>query len=310
MSLPTQGPRAVRLGNFHLDLRTGELWQGRNRIRLQEKPFRILAVLIERHGDIVTREELRKRLWSSQTFGDFDHSLNNAVNRLRETLHDSSESPRFIETLPKLGYRFIGPIDPLEENASVPENLEREEKRSSNHDGRAHLGFWVALGVALAFLVIPAGIWYRAELSSSPRVTLAVLPFQNLSGDPALEFVCDGLTVEVISQLDRENTAGIAVLARTSSMAYKNSRKPLHLIGRELGVDYVVEGSVRLATDRWRVTARLVRVSDLTHMWTGNFNHPQGNVLNLQEEVASAISQQIRSNLRPPGETHGTSEAE
>jgi TolB-like protein/DNA-binding winged helix-turn-helix (wHTH) protein/tetratricopeptide (TPR) repeat protein len=298
MSLPTQGPRGVRLGNFRLDLRTGELWHGRSRVRLQEKPFRILAALIERRGDVVTREELRQQLWPSHTFVDFDHSLNNAVNRLRETLHDSFESPRFIETLPKLGYRFIAVVESLDKEEDAQAAPERDAPSRAASQRRMRL--WAAgAGIVLSLLVIAAGVWWRAQLPRVParRVMLAVLPVQNMSGNPELEYVCDGLTEEMISQLGRWNPEEMGVIARTSSMLYKESRKSVKEVGEELGVDYVVEGSLRGSTDRLRISAQLIRVRDQTHLWAEEFNRPHGDILGLEESVARAVSRQIEVKL-------------
>jgi TolB-like protein/DNA-binding winged helix-turn-helix (wHTH) protein/Tfp pilus assembly protein PilF len=297
MTLTTQGPRGVRFGGFRLDLRTGELQKDKYRIRLQDKPFQILSALLERPGDLVTREELRQRLWPSDTFVDFEHSLNNAVNRLRETLHDSSESPRFIETLPKLGYRFITTVEPVQESTeslTTPGNNE-----PTSPVPRRRLRATVLASAALLLLAIAAGVWWRTATAPtiSRRVMLAVLPFQNLSGDPELEYVADGFTEEMISQLGRWNPEEMGIIARTSSMLYKNSDKSVKAVGQELGVDYVLEGSVRSATGRWRISVQLIRVRDQTHLWAQDFNRPQGEIVGLQEDVAAAISRQIEVKL-------------
>ncbi len=297
MEGPGQSPRSVRFGGFLLDLRTGELKRNRHRLRLQDKPFQILLTLIERAGDVVTREELRQRLWPTDTFVDFDHSLNNAVNRLRETLHDSSESPRFIETLPKHGYRFIGPVESVEEVTEVIASPAPEVPLSPAP--RRRMRVWAVAGAAVVLLAVAAGVWRWVERSRSPsrRVMLAVLPFENLSGDPDLDYVSDGFTEEMISQLGRWNPEEMGIIARTSSMLYKNSQKSARDVGKELGVDYLLEGSLRRSGDRWRISAQLIRVRDQTHLWAGDFNRPQGDIVGLQEGVAATISRQIEVKL-------------
>jgi TolB-like protein/DNA-binding winged helix-turn-helix (wHTH) protein/Tfp pilus assembly protein PilF len=294
---------SYRFGVYQVDARAGELLRSGLKLKLQEKPFQILVSLLERPGDVVTREELRERLWGHDTFVEFDHSLDNAVNRLRDVLNDSARNPRYIETLPKLGYRFIAAVERVEEGADARASLERN--LPARPEARPRKRLWTATGVALLLLVVATGIWRWAEHSASPsrRVMLAVLPFQNMSGDPELEFVCDGLTEEMISHLGRWNPEAMGVIARTSSMLYKNSRKSVKEVGQELGVDYVLEGSLRGTSDGWRISAQLIRVRDQTHLWANDFNRPQGDVAGLQEDVAGAIARQIEIKLARAEET-------
>jgi TolB-like protein/DNA-binding winged helix-turn-helix (wHTH) protein/tetratricopeptide (TPR) repeat protein len=299
MQGPAQSPRSVRFGGFLLNLRTGELKRNSHCVRLQDKPFQILTALLERPGDLVTREELRQRLWPADTFVDFDHSLNNAVNRLRETLHDSSESPRFIETLPKLGYRFIATVEPAQE---AQESLATAGAQGpTSPEPRRRLRASILTGAVVVLLAVAAGVWWRTERPPTPsrRVMLAVLPFQNLSGDPDLDYVSDGFTEEMISQLGRWNPEEMGIIARTSSMLYKNSQKSARDVGSELGVDYLLEGSLRATGDRWRISAQLIRVRDQTHLWAEDFNRPRGDIVGVQEDVAAAIAGQIEIKLGP-----------
>jgi TolB-like protein/DNA-binding winged helix-turn-helix (wHTH) protein/Tfp pilus assembly protein PilF len=283
----TPARRLVRFGAFELDLRTAELRRLGLRVKLQEKPFQILAALLERPGEIVTREELKQRLWP-RAYVDFDHSLGNAVNRLRGALDDSADQPRFVETLPKRGYRFIAPVQEVEPPDPVPTAVRTKRPWPS---------LLIATGAVLAAVVYFG--WPQAGISPSPygRVMLAVLPFQNLSGNPELEFVCDGLTEEIISQLGRSNPEQLGVIARTSSMLYKHLDKSVKEVGEELGVDYVLEGSLRSADDRWRITAQLIRTHDQTHLWAEDFNRPRGNIVGLQEDIAWAIFRRIKIKL-------------
>jgi TolB-like protein/DNA-binding winged helix-turn-helix (wHTH) protein/Tfp pilus assembly protein PilF len=292
-----RSPTSYRFGVYQVEARTGELLRGGLKVKLQEKPFQILVSLLERPGEVVTREELRERLWGQDTFVDFDHSLDNAVNRLRDVLNDSARNPRYIDTLPKLGYRFIGAVERFEEGADALATLGRD--LPSPPESRRRKRLWMAAGIALVLLAVASGMWWWAERSASPsrRVMLAVLPFQNMSGDPKLEFVCDGLTEELISQLGRWNPEEMGVIARTSSMVYKNSRKSVKEIGQELGVDYVLEGSLRGTGDRSRISAQLIRARDQTHLWAEDFTRPQGDIVGLQEDVAWAISRQIEIKL-------------
>jgi len=286
--------RLVRFAAFELDLQAAELRRLGLRVKLQEQPFQILAALLEHPGEVVTRDDLRHRLWPAHTYVDFDHSLGNAVNRLRAVLGDSADHPRYVETLTKRGYRFIAPVQEVEVPGPAPTRAPARGLRP-----------WllIAAGAALAAAVYFG--WPRAGVSPSPsaRVMLAVLPFQNLSGNPELEFVCDGLTEEMISQLGRWNPAEMGVIARTSSMLYKHLDKSVKQVGAELGVDYVLEGSLRSADDRWRISAQLIRTRDQTHLWAEDFNRPRGDIVGLQEDVAWAISRRIEIKLAQAEET-------
>lgn len=259
-------PQKLRFGIFDLDLQAGELRRSGVKIKLQEQPFRILAILLERPGEVVTREQLRRRLWPGDTFVDFEHSINIAVKRLREALNDSADNPRFVETLARHGYRFIAPVGA----GGVMAESSRETAT-----GRR-------------FAKPPGG-----------RIMLAVLPFENLSGDPGQEYFSDGMTEEMITQLACLEPARLGVIARTSVMGYKHNPKPADQIGRELGTDYILEGSVRRQGDRVRVTAQFIQVSDQAHLWAANFDRELGGILTLQSDVARAIADEIQLRLTP-----------
>ncbi len=244
--------RTVRFGAFSVDLRSGELYKQGRKIRLQQKPFQILALLLERPREVVTREELRQRVWAPDTFVDFDHSLKTAISKIREALGDSAENPRYVETLSRRGYRFIAAV------AKLP-----------------------------------------AAASPEERIRVAVLPFENLSNDREQEYFSDGMTEEMIAQLGSLQPQRLAVIARTSAMRYKHTDKRLDQIGQELNVEHIVEGSVRRAGDRVRITAQLVRVSDQTHLWARSYERDLRDILALQSEVAQAISNEIRVKLTP-----------
>jgi len=291
MATPIQSRPVVRFGNFEVDLQAGELRQKGLTVRIQEQPFRVLAALLERPGEIVTREQLRERLWPSDTFVDFEHSLNAAVKKLRQALHDDADSPRFIGTIPKHGYRFIAP---LASSGAVerPEALPRATRWSHRWLIAASV---IAIVVSAALLVLR----FRAATSKKAIHSIVVLPFLNLSSDPEQEYFSDGMTEELISELGSLQPDRLGVIARTSAMKYKGTRVGVDQIGKDLGVDYVLEGSVRKENDEMRVTAQLIRVSDQKHVWARNYERTHGGILAMQQEVANAIASEIQIELTP-----------
>jgi TolB-like protein/Tfp pilus assembly protein PilF len=248
---------SVRFGTFELDLKARELRSGTTSIRLQEQPFEILRVMLERPGDVVTREELRDRLWPQGTFVDFEHSLNAAVKRLRAALGDDAEHPRFVETLPRRGYRFIAKLDLS--GSSAP-------------------------GPALRDHPLPAA-------------RLAVLPFSNLTDDGAQEYFSDGLTEEMIAQLGGLCGGRVGVLARWSSMVFKGSVQRAREIGEALRADYLLEGSVRREGDRVRITARLIEAAGETQLWSETYERSLTDCLLVQTEVAARIARSLALEL-------------
>ncbi|HYU40875.1 MAG TPA: winged helix-turn-helix domain-containing protein [Vicinamibacteria bacterium] len=297
--------RILRFGSFEVDLASGELRRQGLRISLQDQPFRLLALLLERAGEVVTREELRDRLWPADTFVDFDHSLNTAVRKLREALGDSAESPRYVETLARRGYRFVaplaepGPTAPLAHSAdadaaSLPPSTAARLRSSA----RRALVIAAVLSSAalLAYWLGP-----RAGPRTPPgrRLTLAVLPFDNLSGDADQEYLSDGLTEEMITQLGRLEPDRLRVTARSSTWKYKHADRDIDRLRRDLGADYVLEGSLRRAGERVRVTAQLIQAADQTHVWAETYERDLGDVLVLESEVARAVARAIALTLTP-----------
>jgi TolB-like protein/DNA-binding winged helix-turn-helix (wHTH) protein len=284
----------VLFGAFELDLSTGELRSieapdPKNKVILREQVFQVLRMLLEREGKIVTREEIKSRLWANDTVVDFDHSINATIRTLRRALRDSADDPRYIETLARRGYRLMLPIQyresapetTLEEDlgrrvqsaAEISENTARVQENVQEklqHQTRQHR--WRA-AVALASVVILVGAgyisWRHFRSTPLPRKTmLAILPFENLTGDPNKEYLADGLTEETISQLGRLNPEQLGVIARTSVMGYKHKNVRLDQIGRDLSVQYVLENSLRESGDHLRLTSQLVLVKDQTHLWS------------------------------------------
>jgi TolB-like protein/DNA-binding winged helix-turn-helix (wHTH) protein/Tfp pilus assembly protein PilF len=328
MQTSGSGKVSARFGPFEAHLRSGELRKHGIRIRLQDQPFQILAALLERPGDLVTREELRARLWPSDTFVDFDHGLNTAINKLREALGDSAETPRYIETLARRGYRFIAPVeetpsavataDPAQPEIILPDPAPpgvvvdvREVKPSRPFQKRR----WV---VTISFLttavlaVVVIGFQYQrmsgpetsvTALSGAPtRIeSLAVLPLENLTGDPGQEYFVDGMTEALITNLARIRS--LRVISRTSVMQYKNAREPLPEIVRKLRVDGIVEGSVQRAGDTVRVSVSLVHGPSDRHLWAREYKGDVGDILGLQAQIASTIAGEVQANLTPQEQT-------
>jgi TolB-like protein/DNA-binding winged helix-turn-helix (wHTH) protein/Flp pilus assembly protein TadD len=299
MAASSPSARRLRFDVFELDVRAGELRKHGVRLRLQGQPLQVLSALLKRAGDVVTLEELRAEIWAADTFVDFDHSLHNAIARLREVLGDSADRPRYIETLPRRGYRFIARVDagdlpaPSGAVASVPTaDLAGHLRLTKSH---AFL-----LTTVFAALVISIVLWLArtdgAPTSAAPRLnSIAVLPLDNLSGDPSEEFFADGMTDQLITDLAK--VGSLRVISRTSVLRYKGTKEGLPEIARELHVDAIVEGSVIRSGRRVRVTAQLLEAPTDHHLWADTYDGDIGDVLKLQGEVAGAIAQQIRAQL-------------
>ena len=246
--------RILRFDDYEIDLKAGQLRKRGVRISLRDKSFRILAALLEHPGEVVTRDELRRGLWPDEVFVDFDNNLNTAIARLREALHDSADHPRFIETLPKRGYRFLAPV-----SGSVAA------------DRRA----------------------------PSPRTRIVVLPFVNLSGDPGQEYMSDAMTDEIITDLAAVAPERLTVIARTTAMHYKGSGKDVTSIGRELGLDFLVEGGMRRAEDRMVMTVQLIRVKDQAHLWARRYDAALSGIFTTSSAIAREIAKKI--DITPSG---------
>jgi TolB-like protein/DNA-binding winged helix-turn-helix (wHTH) protein/tetratricopeptide (TPR) repeat protein len=256
--------RALRFGPFDVDLKAGEIRKHGRRLRIQEKPFRVLQMLLERPGDVVAREELRERLWAADTFVDFDNGLNNAIRKVRSVLSDSAAHPAYVETVGRRGYRFIGRIEARPSEPPQP--------------------------------VVGASGW--APAAGFPAVTsLAVLPLVNLASDGDQDYFSDGVTAALIAQL-----AGVKVLrviAAQSTLRYKGSRAPVARIARELGVDALVQGTVLRAGDRVRITVQLVHAANESYLWSGQWERSLSDVLVVQTEIARTVAREVRAVLTP-----------
>ena len=302
--------RIVRFGVFEVDLETGELRKNGVRVPLQSQPFQVCAILLERSGELVTREELRQRVWPDDTFVEFDHAVNTAIKKIRIALGDEADNPRFVETLPRRGYRFICPVvtgNGQLAGAEYPAAAATPVVQTGPIDQglSARTRFLVTILVS-CFAVALAGMvyvgWRRIRAgrpSPSGYVMLAVLPFQNLSGDPGQDYFSDGLTEEMIAQLGALSPDHLGVIARTSTMAYKHTSKSVKQIGSELGVGYILESSVRRDGNQIRISVQLIRVHDQLHLWSRSYDRHISHSIEVQEEVAKAVAEQIEVKLSP-----------
>jgi TolB-like protein/DNA-binding winged helix-turn-helix (wHTH) protein len=295
-------PRRLRFGAFEADLRTGQLTKSGSRVRLQDQPFQVLAALLEKPGELVTREELRTRIWP-RAIVDFDHGLNKAISKIRDALGDSGDSPRFVETVARRGYRFLADVVPVEGIGVAAAAAPAPVSPLSAAD--AHPSPWrprparvaALAGTGLVLVLAAALAWFlNARTESASRIrSLAVLPLENLSGDVGQEYFVDGMTDELITRLGQ--ISRLRVISRTSAMMYKGTHKPMPQIANELNVDAVVEGSVLRSGERVRITAQLIVLPADKHIWSESYEGDIGDALALQNRVARTIAEQVRATL-------------
>src|SRR5947209_16987996 len=304
MSSVGQSSRQYHFGVFTVDAHAGEVRKHGTRIKLQERPFQLLLMLVEQPGKLITRKELRQRFWPDGTFVDFDHSISSSVNKLRTALNDSSTHPRYIETVGRRGYRFLADVklvppgqteavaaEEIQEGDLEPETFQPALSRMTR-SWLILLGSTALLGIAVAAYFL----WpHSRNVRPNPqgRVMLAVLPFANLTGDAGQDYFSDGMTEEMITQLGHLDPRHFGVIARTSVMHYKSNQTNLEQVGRDLGVQYVLEGSIRRDSDKVRITAQFIQVSDQTHLWAQQYDREVKDLLLLQTEIARKISQEI-----------------
>jgi TolB-like protein/DNA-binding winged helix-turn-helix (wHTH) protein/Tfp pilus assembly protein PilF len=326
MSLETSAVR--RFDGFELDVAVHELRRHGTRIRLQERPFQILCLLLERAGQVVTREELRSKLWTSSVYVDFDQGLNNAIARLRIALRDDREAPRYIETLPRIGYRFVCPVDETPAPPSHNDGRAADDgsavfatpppvnagtgtgwRRSARPLGIALL----LLGAVAALLIAWAEHWRSAPAGLSlADPSLAVLPFANLSSDEENEHFADGLTEALVAKLAAIH--GLKVVARTSSYLFKGRQESAASIAQALHVNHLLEGSVSRVGTQLRITAQLIDASSDSHVWSQTFDRRAGDIFQIQDEIAFAVAAALKVSLLDADafrmRSHGTSDPE
>jgi len=298
--------KPIRLGDCELNAAAFEVRRGRRTIKLERIPLQILLLLIEERGKLVTREAIAARVWGKDVFVDVDNGINTAIRKIRQVLNDDPQQPRFIETISGMGYRFIGPVEPIveapmpliaEEAAPPVRQFKPEQSRFDTPRFR-----WPRLaGLSLALLLVAASAvlaWWRYARPGTHAIrSIAVLPLQNLSGDSSQEFLADGMTEELITELSRIEP--LRVISHTSVMDYKGTKKHLPEIAHELNVDAILEGSVIREKDNVRVTVQLLDGPADRHLWSEAYERPLNGVLNLQRDVAKAVANEIRVKLTP-----------
>ena len=301
MGSPSPAQRTIRFGEFEADLASGELSRNGRKISLQDKPFRVLALLAQRPGELVTREELQRQLWPDDTFVDFEHGLNTAVKKLRQALDDSVESPRYVETLARRGYRLIAPApspaapaSPLLEPAAGARSMPSAGRESRY---RRHQGFFLVASVLIAAGVgVAITRWRQAHPGlGQEAASIAVLPFDNLSRNAADDYMADGLTETLITDLAR--VKGLLVIARNSSFQYKGQSLDLRRVGSELGVRHLLEGSVQRDGDRLRVSAQLIDAETGYHVWADRYDRPATSAFAMQDEIARAVRRALQARV-------------
>lgn len=264
-------------------------------------PVELLLLLVERTGKIVTREQIVERIWGKDVFLDTDNSINGAIRKIRQALKDDPEQPRFIQTVTGQGYRFIAPISEPDEPQEAPTVLPvvvSEETPPVRH--RLPWKWTAAIGIFIVLAILPGAYWRWSRTHPQPaatRVMLAVLPFENLTGDASQDYFTDGMTEEMITYLGNLDPQHLGVIARTSVMTYKRNPKPLDQVGRELGVQYALEGSIRRDSERVRVSAQLIQLKDQTHLWAREYDREAKDVLLLQSDIAREIAREIAASL-------------
>src|SRR6516225_7479518 len=305
MTTLTTSSRVKQFGIFELDLQRVELRKQGVKVKLQEQPLKILQLLLEHPGEIISRKELRSHIWPEDTFVEFDQGLYSAMARLRDALGDTSESPRYIETVARRGYRFVAQVRPMDRATNsepLAESQQEEVERKTVTLRRLAatlvtglIGGALFLAIMLIFDVAGAREWLRAR--TTPIRSIAVLPLENLSGDPAQEYFADGMTEELTTDLGK--ISALRVISRTSAMHYKGTKKPLSEIARELNVDGVIEGTVARSGSHLRITANLLQASPEKHLWAESYDSEVGDALTVQGQIARAVAREIQVNLTP-----------
>ena len=303
---------SYRFRDFELDSSRYELRRGGRNLRLEKIPMDLLILLVEKNDDLIAREEIIERIWGKDVFTDSDAGINTAIRKIRQTLNDDPENPRFIQTVVGRGYRFLAPVTSVVPVEQSPVDINRAEANApaseppvSGHVRPRKLTvLWVTTSVVVVIALASIGsniLRLRNRLLRRPApVTIhaiAVLPLENFSGDPAEDYFADGMTDELTTNLAKVSSLG--VIGRTSVMRYKGTHKSIPEIARELKVDSVVEGSVVRDGDNVRITAQLIDGPSGRHLWADDFERSRSDVLQLQKEVALKIVQEIRATLTP-----------
>ncbi len=324
MALPGDGG-TFSFRDFVLDVAAYELRRNGRRVRLERQPMDLLVLLVGRRGQLVSRSEIVDALWPKDVFVDVENGVNTAIRKLRRALCDAPDTPTFIETVPGKGYRFIAAVEVLTDAGPSPpappagppsagvgvRSVAAEAEASgapvavpepvvSETPARRRASASLVWGALVVAALAGTLLWaWKGPAESGSRVTIGVLPFDNLTGAPETDYLASGLTEDTIVSLGRIDPERVSVIGRTSMIAYSGTTKSLAEIGRELGTDYLVESSLRAESSRLRITARLIRVRDQVQIWSDSFDRSTSSILNLQQEISSAIAEQVRTRLSP-----------
>src|SRR5687768_14300878 len=319
--------RTLRFGDFVLDVAAYELRRNGRRVRLERQPMDLLILLARQRGQLVSRSQIADTLWGKDVFVDVENGVNTAIRKLRQALRDSPDAPTFIETVPGKGYRFIATVEVLPDagpsppppaapappvvlgGQTLPARVETAATGASvavpapgvgERPGPRRASARLVLGALTVTALAGALLWlWMRPAESGARVKIAVLPFENLNGDAETDYLASGLTEDTIVSLGRIDPERVSVIGRTSMIAYRGTTKSLAEIGRELGTDYLVESSLRAESSHLRITARLIRVPDQVQIWSDSFDTNTRSILGLQQEISSAIAEQVRTRLSP-----------
>lgn len=293
--------RVFRFADFEADVHAGQLRRDGVRVPLQEQPFQVLAALLERPGELVWREDLRQQVWPRDTFVEFDHALNTAVKKIRIALGDCANSPCYIETIPKRGYRFVAPVrlDPV--SGGEPSALGGKRHRVNRllpPPFRSWFGSPLRITLAATVLLSMAllGMRWRTVLQDTKEhhIAMAVLPLEDWSNDSSRISLCDGIGEELITQLARIEPSRLTVAPRASTLPYRHTTKTVAEVAHDLHANYLLEGNLRGDSHHVRVTVELIRVSDQARIWGDNFDRETGDPLALESEIADAIAANVK----------------
>jgi TolB-like protein/DNA-binding winged helix-turn-helix (wHTH) protein/tetratricopeptide (TPR) repeat protein len=299
-----------RFRDFELDVEAYQLRRQGRPVRLERRPMELLILLVEHRGRLVSRSHIADRLWGKDVFVDVETGVNIAISKVRQALRDSTEKPECVETVVGKGYRFVAAVEVVSSGGAIPiaearddrpldTNATRREAVRSGASVLSSPGSRLAVGLFGCAVIVGFAVWVWVATRHTTPVKLAVLPFANLTGNPDREYLADGLTEEATVTLAQIAPQQVSVVGRQSAMAYKGSSKSLVAIGNELGVNYLVESSIRAEGDRLRITSKLIRVRDQVQLWSQSYDRDAGRVLGLQQELSTAIGEQIRLRLSP-----------
>jgi len=288
--------RVFRFGLFEADVHAGELRRDGARVSLQDQPFQLLIALLERPGELVWREHLRQQVWPQDTYVEFDHALNTAVKKIRIALGDCASSPQYVETIPKRGYRFLAPVEVIDDSSLKCKEFSKTVRPRQGL--KANPATIVLLVIVLLSLVLLGTRWrIAARDSADKRTVLAVLPLEDWSDVGSYALLCEGITQELITQSGHADPAHLTVVPRATSAVYRHTPKTVAEVAHALRADYLLEGNLRGDGRHVRITMELIRVSDESRIWGENFDREPGNSLALESEIASAITEKAKPAL-------------